>query len=138
MYKLKIIVCLDKNNSMLFNGRRQSQDSVLRSKIMEFTSGSTLRMNEYSGLQFSEYPNIEISDSFLSDALEGDFCFIENVAIPDISSIEEVYIFRWNRDYPGDQFFDLDIASHGFKRQKKEEFAGSSHKKITLEIFKRV
>lgn len=123
---------------MLFNGRRQSQDSVLRSKIIELSSGSTLRMNKYSGLQFSEYPNISISESFLSDSLNGDYCFIENVDIPEVSAIEELYIFRWNRDYPSDHFFKLDIVGHGFKRSKKEEFTGSSHKKITLEIYKRV
>ena len=135
---MKIIVCLDKSKGMMFNGRRQSQDSVLRSKIMEYKGDAVLRMNEYSSRQFTEYPDVAVSESFLTEALEGEFCFIENSDIPNVSNIEEIYIFQWNRDYPADKYFELDPVTNGFKRVKKEDFAGSSHKKITLEIYKKV
>ena len=36
----------------------------------------------------------------------------------------------------GDKYFDFDLE--GFKRIKKEDFVGNSHKKITLEIYRRV
>ena len=36
---MKIIVCVDNQNGMMFNHRRQSQDRVLRKRIMELTGG---------------------------------------------------------------------------------------------------
>ena len=53
-------------------------------------------------------------------------------------NIEDVYVFNWNRDYPADKYFTLDLKLNGFKRVKKEEFTGCSHKRITLEIYKKV
>ena len=135
---MNIIVCVDKKNGMMFNGRRQSQDSVLRSKVMELCAGARLLMSEYSGLQFSEYSDIIITDDFLQQAGAGDYCFIEDDVLPPAEPIENVVMFHWNRDYPADQYFALDLKSNGFKREKKEDFIGSSHKKITVEIYKKV
>lgn len=84
-------------------------------------------MNEYSGLQFSEYADILISDDFLSQALGGDFCFIEGEELPPVETIENVLVFHWNRDYPADQYFSFDFKENGFKREYKEDFEGSSH-----------
>ena len=49
---MKIIVCVDNQNGMMFNHRRQSQDRVLRKRIMELTGGKKLWMNAYSQKQF--------------------------------------------------------------------------------------
>ena len=106
---MNIIVCIDKRNGMMFNGRRQSQDKKLRERVMELCAGSRLLMNEYSGLQFSEYADILISDDFLSQALGGDFCFIEGEELPPVETIEKVLVFHWNRDYPADQYFSFDF-----------------------------
>lgn len=135
---MNIIICLDKNNGMLFNGRRQSQDSVLREKIIELCADSKLWMNNYSCQQFSEKNNIFVSENFLNEAAQGDFCFIENVELPSPDSIEKIIVFNWNRHYPADQYFTLNLHQNGFKCEKKDEFVGSSHKKIKLEIYKRV
>ena len=53
-----------------------------------------------------------------------------------VDCIDEVYLFQWNRDYPADMYFTVDLKT-GFKKIKVEDFAGSSHKKITLEIYKK-
>ena len=50
--EMKIIVCVDNQNGMMFNHRRQSQDRVLRKRIMELTGGKKLWMNAYSQKQF--------------------------------------------------------------------------------------
>lgn len=134
---MNIIVCVDKSNGMLFNNRRQSQDSELISKITELTSGTRLLMSEYSAKMFSETANIITDNNFLSQAQSGDFCFIEDKGIP-AENIEDIYVFNWNRDYPADKYFDFDLKSNGYKRIKKIDFAGNSHQKITLEIFRRV
>lgn len=49
---MKIIVCVDNQNGMMFNHRRQSQDRVLRKRILELTGGKKLWMNAYSQKQF--------------------------------------------------------------------------------------
>lgn len=49
---MKIIVCVDNQNGMMFNHRRQSQDRVLKKRILELTGGKKLWMNAYSQKQF--------------------------------------------------------------------------------------
>lgn len=133
---MNIIVCIDKNNGMLFNNRRLSSDSQLISKIIELTSKTRLLMNEYSAEMFSEYSDIIVHHDFLLKAQTGDFCFIENSEIPT-ENIEDIYIFNWNRNYPADKYFSFNLEMNGYKKFKKMNFIGSSHKKITLEIYRR-
>ena len=133
---MNIIVCLDKNKGMLFNGRRQSQDSVLREKVLSMSSGARLLMNSYTAKQFGDESKITVTDDFLEVAGTDDFCFLEDCNIP-LDSVDEFCIFRWNRDYPGDVFFEINLEEAGFKRTCKEDFVGNSHKKITLEIYRR-
>ncbi len=116
----------------MFGGRRQSMDKEVTAKIIEICNGSKLFMSTYSKKMFSEYENIVADDDFVSKAGAGDFCFFEDVEIPK-DSIEDVYVFNWNRDYPADKYFNLDLG--GYKRVKKTEFAGNSHKKITMEVY---
>lgn len=133
---MNIILCVDKSNGMLFNNRRQSQDRELISKITEISSAARLLMSPYSAQMFEQTDNIISDENFLSLAGTGDFCFIERAQLP-AENIEDIYIFNWNRDYPADEYFTFDLKANGFKRVKKVEFAGYSHKKITLEIFRR-
>ena len=133
---MKIIVCVAKNGGMLFNGRRVSRDSVLCDKVLEITNASRLLMNNYSAKQFADTSKIIIDDDFLNNAADDDFCFVENTAVP-AEKIDSIYRFNWNIDYPADFFFEIDPKECGFKKVKTENFEGSSHKKITLEIFER-
>ena len=133
---MNIIVCVDKSNGMMFNNRRQSQDKELISKIVELTSGARLLMSEYSAQMFGENAVIVADNNFITQAQSGDFAFIEETEIPT-EQVEDIYIFNWNRDYPADTYFDFDLKANGYKRLKKIDFAGNSHKKITLEIFRR-
>lgn len=132
---LNIIVCVDKDNGMLFNNRRLSKDKILCEKILEITSSSKLLMNEYTKSLFENSENIIVDNNFLQNANSGDFCFIENIDINEYAQIEQVYIFNWNRKYPADRFFNLNLSN--FKKIKTENFAGNSHEKITLEIYTR-
>ena len=133
---MNIIVCIDKNNGMMICGKRQSQDRVLREKILEITNGSRLLMNSYSARQFENAEGIVVDDDFLNNACQGDFCFVENKEITS-ENVDSFYVFNWNRKYPGDLFFSVDLKAEGFKKMKKEEFKGNSHDKITLEIYSR-
>lgn len=133
---MNIIVCLDKSNGMSFMGKRQSMDCVLREKVLEISSGARLLMSSYSAKQFENNETIIVDENFLNNAGQGDFCFIENKEITS-ENVEAFYIFNWNRKYPGDLFFAVDLKAEGFKRIKKEEFQGNSHDKITLEVYSR-
>lgn len=131
---MKIIVCVDKKNGMLFNSRRQSQDSLLRERILELSKSSKLWMNNYSAKQFDNSPEIQVSDTFIQQAGVGEFCFIENSETPT-ESIEEIILYKWNRTYPADVFFEFDLKKNGFKKISSNDFVGSSHEKITEEIY---
>lgn len=132
---MKIFICTDKSGGLLFGGRRLSQDSILRKKMLEL-GGGRLHLNSFSAKQFETTDGLVIDDNFLSTAKEGDCCFVENVDVP--ANAEGYYIFNWNRDYPADTYFELDLKALGYKKVKTESFAGSSHKKITLEIYSKV
>lgn len=43
-----VITCLDQKNGMMFNHRRQSQDSVLREHVAKLVANVPLWMNHYS------------------------------------------------------------------------------------------
>ena len=133
---MNIIVCIDKNGGMAFMGKRQSMDCVLREKVLGISKDSRLLMNSYSVNQFENADSIIVDDDFLNNAGQGDFCFVEDKEII-AENVENFYVFNWNRKYPGDLFFNVDLKAEGFKKIKKEEFQGNSHDKITLEIYSR-
>ena len=131
---MKLIVAIDKSNGMMFNNRRVSQDKEVTSKIIEITKDSRLLMSEYSSKLFTEYENIIITNNVL-DANPEDYFFLEDLDIGE-ENIDELYIFNWNRDYPADKYFEIDLSN--FKKESKEDFVGNSHKKITLTVFRRI
>lgn len=133
------IVCLDDRNGMCFNHRRQSQDACLRSRVMELARGSRLWMAPCSAQQFaSEEGEICVSDSFLEEAGRGDYVFVEDRALaPFLEKLEKLVVFRWNRVYPGDRYFDLDLTDRQWLRVEAVDFPGKSHERITMEVYVR-
>lgn len=133
---MNIFVCVDEDGGMLFNKRRQSKDRKVREKMFEIASGNPIFMNHYSSKQFDEGNDIIIDEEFLNMAGEDDFCFIENVDLPECG-IKKLYIFNWNRKYPSDVRFDYNMTANGLKMLHREEFSGSSHENITLLVYGR-
>ena len=135
---MKIIVCIDENFGMMFNGRRQSKDRVVREKIYALSKGSKLFMNNFSHSQFEEkYDNIIVDEEFLKKAEKDDFCFVEDKAfLPSIADM--LYVFCWNRLYPNDFALGFNIEESGFRCIQSVNFEGYSHKNITLNIYERV
>ena len=127
---MNIIVCVDDNNGMLFNNRRQSRDRRLIRRVRNITEGHRLWMNAYSARLFGD--GVCVAEDFLDRAEPDDFCFIENVSVPR-EGIEQVILYRWNREYPADVYFDLDLG--GIEPNSIYEFKGSSHECITEEIY---
>ena len=107
-----IIQCVDNRNGTFFNRRRQSQDRLLRSRILSELHGRRLWMNAYSLRQFQkELPlevRLSVDEDFLAKAGNGEVCFVEGLPLlPWLDRIEQVILYRWNRDYPADTYLDL-------------------------------
>ena len=132
-----VIVCLDERGGMMFNNRRQSRDKAVIDRIVEIVQGSKLWLSSYSKSLFDQVAILlEVDDNFLQKAGNGEFCFVENADITQYTpKIEKLYIFRWNRHYPADFYFTLDLAEYRMITQS--EFMGNSHEKITLEVYER-
>lgn len=139
-----VYITLDKNNGMMFNNRRQSQDRIMRKNMLKHCNGSKLWITQYSQMLFdqqedSEIPaNIVVDDDFLNKAASDDHCFIENDSLSAwIDRIDTLVIYKWNRDYPADFYFDFSILDGHWKKFSVNDFKGSSHNKITREVWKR-
>ncbi len=133
-----VIVCVDDNNGMLFHNRRQSRDVLLYEHILQLTQDKKLLMNEYSAKQFlkQESENIVVRNDFLDVAEENDYCFVEN---EDISQkqydIQKIILYRWNRVYPADYYFQFPNKGKEWKLQHTREIKGNSHDVITEEVY---
>lgn len=133
---MNIIVCLDDNGGIAFNHRRQSMDTVVRERILAMTQGSKLWMNHYSTKQYADVPQANVEEDFLAEAGAGEYCLAEDVSVSAYENwIEKVIVFKWNRSYPYDMTFDLDLLKDEWKLQSSEEFVGHSHERITMEVY---
>ena len=131
---MNLIVVLDDRNGMLFNHRRQSRDRVLTDRILEI-SGGRLVVNSYTAELFEgRAADLTVSEAPLSAAKEGEWCFLETLSpLPVLEKLEKVVVYRWNRTYPSDLKFDLDLSA--MRLISKTDFAGFSHEKITEEVY---
>lgn len=126
---MKVIVCVDDRMGMMFNKRRLSQDYLLIKDVLTLTNGHVW-MNEYSSSLFQKEGIID--NDFLKKS--DDYCFVENVDIkPYLYKIDELIIYYWNRKYPADMYFDVDLSE--WKMLDHIEFKGNSHEKILRERY---
>lgn len=133
---MTLIFCLDDRGGLSFNNRRLSRDEVLCSHILDYCKGKILWMNQYSASIFpNNCSNIRVDENFWEQMGEEDVCFAENT---DINSLilraKTLVVYRWNRTYPADSKLPEGI----FKNRKHistAEFVGSSHPKITQEVY---
>lgn len=132
---MKIALCIDDDNGMIFNKRRQSRDGELIKDLILLAGERKIIIMPFSEILFQEYEDIiTVSDDILKDAGDEDICFIENI---DPSAFEDkingIILYHWNRRYPSDMKFTLDLS--GYTLREQTEFAGSSHEKITREEY---
>ena len=133
---MNLIVCLDQRNGMLFGGRRQSMDRLLRERMLRVVGEGKLWINSYTAGQFGSVPeSVIVDDCFLDKAEQDDYCFVENGDI-DSAAIKarKVIIYRWDRIYPSDVSFPIQILAD-FRKLSEHKFQGYSHKEITEEVF---
>jgi len=133
-----LIACVDDNYGLLFNGRRVSKDETVIKKLLETIGDNKLWVSQYTSSLFQkeDCKSILIDDALFKKAAENDYCFIEG-AVPDEikNQVKKLILFKWNREYPSDTKFEMDLSS--YKIDQACEFVGKSHKKITMEVYSR-
>lgn len=135
-----IITCIDEERGMMFNHRRQSQDRLLREDVIRECQNHKLYMNKYSFSMFAEQKEIPVIvlEDFLEQAGEHDYCFVEDQNMNCfMEDIEKVILYQWNRRYPADTYFMVDLWDGNWILEERKEFKGSSHENITREVYKR-
>lgn len=132
-----LIACIDSKGGMMFNRRRQSRDRLLRQDLLEEAGGRTVWMSPYSRGQFDPgAENVRAAEDFPQRAGEDGICFFEDGDPgPWLERADGLILYHWNRAYPADQYFPLPLA--GWTLARREEFPGSSHERITKEVFVR-
>ncbi|MBO5980824.1 MAG: ribonuclease Z [Clostridia bacterium] len=132
---MEIIICLDDNNGMLFNNRRQSRDA----KVLEDIKNNL--QNSLTIFSFSEklVSSAEIPYEIMSDTVsENTVLFIEDRGIKEfLPAAHKITVYRWNRVYPADMSLDIDLSAEGFRITRSVDFEGTSHEKITKEVYER-
>lgn len=134
---VNIAVCLDDNNGMIFNKRRQSQDTAVRADMVKTVkdNGGTLLLTAYSARQFDPDEHFEITEEPWKQAHAKDIVFIEQTDPAEIDcKIHTLTIYHWNRVYPSSLKCTLDLSDYTLLSQTA--FPGKSHEKITKEVYR--
>ena len=133
---MKLIICLDNNNGVLFNGRRVSKDKNVVSDIQKMITGSNLICSQYSSELFVDdiTNNLIVSDKEISELTDNGYYFVENIMPSSSLKFEEVIIYKWNREYPSDLKFEFDLKD--YFEVNRLDFAGNSHERITKIILR--
>lgn len=126
---MKLIVCVDKNNGLSFNHRRQSRDRIVTQDIVRC---APVRIAPASSSLFADYPGaVMVSEDFLTAAKPDEWCFAELLPLPE--EPEVLTLYRWDRDYPADAFLPYDLSR--WTLVSVEELTGYSHERIFKEVY---
>ena len=131
-----VFIAIDDEKGLMFNQRRQSRDRVLRDDVLVECNGEKLWMNSYSRKLFGSETDgqFEVDEDFLNKAADGEFCYVETDGLAEYENkISKLVLYRWNRLYPADVYFEIDLSS--WTLASTTEFAGSSHERITKEVW---
>ena len=129
---MTLYICLDDRNGLKFNKRRQSRDAAVLEDIRRQLTGKLL-IEPFSEklIQEAEIPYV------LPPETAEDY-FAEDVPSEDILvQTEKIILYRWNRHYPADIRWNPDFSAMGFSLQETTEFPGTSHEKITREVYEK-
>ncbi len=131
---MNVIICLDDNNGMLFNNRRQSRDKALLADVFKDLQGEKLHITSFSEKLMADYCDGVTLCEDASAIGNGQWFFCENVDLTSFSSnIEKIVVYKWNRVYPSDFNCNLDFSL--FSLEGENDFEGNSHPVITKQIF---
>jgi len=129
---MTLYICLDDRNGLRFNKRRQSRDAAVLEDIRRHCRGKLLiGACSETLIREAEIPYV------LPPETAGDF-FAEEIPGEEVlEKTKKLVIYRWNRHYPADVRWEPDLAALGFSLRETTEFPGTSHAKITREVYER-
>ncbi len=137
---MKVIICVDEEGGIAFNNRRQSRDSAVIRDITELADGERIWVLPYTAKLFGEDSGacLKLSDTPLKGAARRDgLCFAELTGMGEYArKIDTLIIYNWNRIYPSDVRMDVAPEALGLKLAEVKELVGTSHEKITREIYR--
>ncbi|MCD7840785.1 MAG: hypothetical protein LUG46_09195 [Erysipelotrichaceae bacterium] len=117
---MKIIAAVDNRLGLMFNHRRLSQDIEMRKDMRMY---EPIYMNEYSYSLYKDCVECVVDEDFLDD--DG-YNLVENVSVKQYQDIiDEIILYKWNRNYPADFYLDIDFEL--FSLIEIKEFEGKSH-----------
>ena len=132
---MTVIICVDNNGGILFNGKRRSKDRIFRKYLLDIVEkkNSRIAMLPYTYSQFKEDEGKELTDVKEEFSFDEDYIFLER-AIPILwEKVNNLILCCWNRDYPADEYFNLPIGVECIL-QKTEEIVSDSHT-LTIETY---
>lgn len=129
---MTLYICLDDRNGLKFNKRRQSRDAALLKDIRSQIAGNLL-IEPFSEklIQEAEIPYVlppETAEDYFSEDIPSEEL---------LNRTERLVIYRWNRHYPADVRWNPDLSALGFSLVETTEFPGTSHEKITREVYEK-
>lgn len=132
---MTVIICVDNNGGILFNGKRQSKDRALRKYLLDIVEKEKCRiaMSSYTYSQFKEDERKEIIDVKERFSFDEDYIFFEQAIPISWEKVNNLILCCWNRDYPADEYFNLPIGVECIL-QKTEEIVSDSHT-LTIETY---
>lgn len=134
---MKLIVCLDDKCGVLFNNRRVSSDKEVIKHIQNLTAGGTLICSDYSAGLFPE-GSVCVQEDFADVSSDVAYYFLEGQdPTPVADRVRELIVYRWNRIYPSDYRFPMDLFGKRMRKVSQGQFPGNSHDLITWEVYRR-
>ena len=130
-----LFVCVDDELGMAFGGRRQSRDRALCEDMIAFAAGKTIRMHPRSAKLFEGLGGVVAVGGELAQGIGADeCCFVEFEPVTQLAErAQTLVVYRWNRHYPADLRFDVPLEKWSLR--EVTEFVGTSHEKITREVY---
>ena len=130
---MKLILCVEENGGMAFHNRRVSKDRVQLENMMEEIKETPFYVSPYSAKMLEEYGFCGYVETTEPDQIaeEDAWYFCEfgeyEVLLPKVT---EILLYQWNRRYPSNVAFDMQLLED-YEKTEETEFQGSSHDKIT-------
>jgi len=130
-----LILCVDDEMGMAFNGRRQSRDRAVSRDIAVIAAGRPVLMRERSLKLFEgECVQFRVAEDGLALAGAEELCFVEFEPVELLAEhAEKIILYRWNRRYPADLYCTIPFEK--WVREETTEFPGHSHELITREVY---
>ena len=147
-YALKRVLYVLDAIQLDFEEKTTNLDSVRRKKIKQLEAESNVLKSERIRQYESYAEGIITKEKYMmkkmqiTDRMNGiqaeietltRFCFVEGENLAGYEGkITEIVLYKWNRDYPADVFFEVDLSK--WRLEERKDFSGYSHEKITKEL----